>query len=268
MDRKNTLKKRNERTKRAKRTKRTKRNETKVVFGSDLTEGGAAAGKKIAVTGLALNTLGSVLDVADLASMATTLAVVGAGATVGLLPLALPIIARKYRKHAVKDGKHPGPLVTKLQQVAEKMSKKEKITDSVGMEMERELEAEQEKISQDPEREDLAALIHDTILRQNKTNQDLADFSEDLVDYATRMVKLENHMGSVQNKTNKDLADFSEKLVNYATRMVKLENHKGSVLNFLDVDALSSHLRQHELLHYYDGLVSLGIIIPRETSPS
>jgi hypothetical protein len=73
------------------------------------------------------------------------------------------------------------------------------------------------------------------------------------------MVKLENHMESVQNKTNQDLADFSEKLVNYATRMVKLENHKGSVLNFLDDDALSSHLRQHELLHYYDGLVSLGI---------
>ena len=75
-------------------------------------------GRKTALAGLALNTLGSVLDVADLASMSTTLAVVGAGATVGLLPLALPIIARKYRKRAVKDGHEPKEYLTKLQQVA------------------------------------------------------------------------------------------------------------------------------------------------------
>jgi signal transduction histidine kinase len=146
------------------------------------------------LTGLALNTVGSVLDVADLASMATTLAVVGAGATVGLLPLALPIIARKYRKRAVKGRQDPGPYLTKLQSVARKMSKQEQITDETEVEMKKLLEEEEKKISQDPEKEDIATLIHDTILRQNKTNQDLADFSGELVKYATRVVELENKM--------------------------------------------------------------------------
>ena len=147
-------------------------------------------------TGLALNTFGSVLDVADMASMAATLVVVGAGATVGLLPLALPIIARKYRKRAVKDGHEPKEYLTKLQQVAEKMSsdKGGEITDPEEVKMKRLLEAEAEEISQDPEKEDIATLIHDTILRQNKTNQDLAEFSEELVKYAARVVNLENKM--------------------------------------------------------------------------
>jgi len=131
-----------------------------------------------------------------MASMAATLVVVGAGATVGLLPLALPIIARKYRKRAVKDGHEPKEYLTKLQQVAEKMSsdKGGEITDPEEVEMKKLLEEEEKKISQDPEKEDIATLIHDTILRQNKTNQDLAEFSEELVKYAARVVNLENKM--------------------------------------------------------------------------